>query len=81
MLGTHPEHQRRGAGALAMQWGTDQADLEGADAFLWSTPHGKHLYEKSGFEVLEAAEFDFKPYGLDERNQAWAMLRKPRKTI
>jgi len=66
---------------LAMEWGTSQADLEGTDAFLMSTPHGKRLYEKSGFEVLEKVEFDFTPYGLAETNYAWAMLRKPRTSI
>lgn len=41
--------QARGAGAMMMQWGVDQADAEGVECYLDATPQGKPLYEKSGF--------------------------------
>jgi GNAT superfamily N-acetyltransferase len=50
MLSTHPEHQRRGAGAILMKWGTDIADSLGLRAFVQASRLGKqHLYEKFGF--------------------------------
>jgi len=78
MLATAPEHQRKGAGTLAMKWGVAQADFDGVDAFLFSTPFGKHLYEKNGYEALEEKNFDLSPWGLNEVNQSFAMLRKCR---
>jgi len=78
MLATAPEHQRKGAGALAMTWGIAQADLDEVDSFLFSTPFGKRLYEKYGYEAQEELHFDLNPWGMNEVNHSWAMLRKCR---
>lgn len=49
MLSTHPDHQRRGAGAMLMKWGCDIADSLGLSAFVQATHEGQHLYGKFGF--------------------------------
>lgn len=53
MLSTHPDHQRRGAGAMVVKWGTDIADSLGLKAFVQGSRLGKHLYESHGFVDTE----------------------------
>ncbi|TRX89378.1 hypothetical protein FHL15_009676 [Xylaria flabelliformis] len=48
----HPDHQRRGAGRLLMQWGIDVAEKTGLPIYLESTVPGNSLYEAMGFEQL-----------------------------
>lgn len=64
-----------------MRWGQEQADRDGLDSFLFASPFGKHLYEKCGFEVVEEEDFDLAPYGHDEHNISWAMVRKARTVV
>jgi predicted N-acetyltransferase YhbS len=49
----HPEHQRRGAGALLTSWGTDVAEKAGVPVYLESSPGALPLYESLGFERLK----------------------------
>ncbi|KAI9756787.1 MAG: hypothetical protein M4579_003704 [Chaenotheca gracillima] len=57
ILFTDPKHHRRGAGTKLVQWGTSRADEMGVEAFVESTPYGKHLYEQNGFVANEHAYF------------------------
>lgn len=52
LLVIDPKFQRKGLGTLLVKWGTNQADQEGADAWLESSPMGKGAYLKAGFRVL-----------------------------
>ncbi|KAH8808488.1 hypothetical protein F5884DRAFT_792397 [Xylogone sp. PMI_703] len=46
---THPDYQRRGAGALHMKWGTELADSIGLKAYIEASGAGRFLYEQFGF--------------------------------
>lgn len=37
---------------MLVKWGTDRADEEGKDAYVISSPAGKPLYLKAGFEEV-----------------------------
>lgn len=63
ILAVHPDHQRRGLGALQLLKGLERADELGAPAYLESSPKGKGLYAKHGFEDLGNMEFDARRFG------------------
>ncbi|KAE8340832.1 hypothetical protein BDV24DRAFT_133430 [Aspergillus arachidicola] len=69
MLATNPDHQRRGAASLLMQWGCDEADHNGVAIYIASSDQGVGLYRKFGFELLE---------GLDDTPEGVTpMVREP----
>ena len=76
---TLPSHQRRGAGQLLTLWGIDLADREGLKICLESTPFGKRLYEKCGFETREEVAFDVSRFGGPERYTWTLMVKDPEK--
>ena len=49
---THPDHWRRGAGSLMLQWGVKTATKEGVAIVLFASPWGNELYESFGFREL-----------------------------
>ncbi|KAH7323731.1 acyl-CoA N-acyltransferase [Rhexocercosporidium sp. MPI-PUGE-AT-0058] len=49
MMSTHPDHHRRGAGKMLVQWGCDIADKMGVEAFIEGTSIARRLYESCGF--------------------------------
>ena len=53
---TDESYARRGAGAMIMQWGIDEADKRSLPCFLESSPYGEGLYLKFGFR--ETGYFD-----------------------
>lgn len=55
-IATAKEAQRRGVGSALMQFGVDKADEEGWMAYLNSSPEGKGLYEKFGFQVVDESK-------------------------
>ncbi|KAJ0421510.1 acyl-CoA N-acyltransferase [Aspergillus carlsbadensis] len=59
MLGTRPEFNGRGLGSKLLRWGLSRADEEKVMTFLVSTPQGKRLYERYGFETV--AEYEAAP--------------------
>lgn len=65
MLATHPDHQRRGAGSLLLQWAADKADELGMEVFIEASPLGRHLYSKFGFETVKETLFKGAPFGVD----------------
>jgi GNAT superfamily N-acetyltransferase len=69
----HPDHRRRGVGALLMSWGVKKADEMRVESFLEGTPMGRHLYEKFGFVVVstEKAITD-----VDEPSAKWRQLEE-----
>lgn len=65
-LVTHPDHHRRGAGGMLVQWGCEKADELGVEAFLEASPMGQPLYARYGFEPVKEVGLDLKKYGADE---------------
>ncbi|RSL62086.1 hypothetical protein CEP54_005912 [Fusarium duplospermum] len=55
-IATDKEAQRCGVGSALMRFGVDKADEEGWMAYLNSSPEGKGLYEKFGFEVVDESK-------------------------
>ncbi|KAB8300518.1 hypothetical protein EYC80_000680 [Monilinia laxa] len=47
-----PEHRRRGAGNLMMEWGCKIADKMGLETFVESTDDGRELYKAHGFVIV-----------------------------
>jgi GNAT superfamily N-acetyltransferase len=77
-LATHPGHQRRGAGRLLLDWGLKKADEEGLVTYLDATRVAKPIYEKGGFEVRKAVEWDRTKWGGEGKDVHFCMVRQPR---
>ncbi|KAF2749343.1 acyl-CoA N-acyltransferase [Sporormia fimetaria CBS 119925] len=77
ILVTHPDHHRRGAGAMLVKWGTDRADKAHLPAFLEASEEGKPLYAKMGFKEMEYREFDLTKYGREGTERNTIMIRSP----
>ncbi|KAF1815908.1 acyl-CoA N-acyltransferase [Eremomyces bilateralis CBS 781.70] len=75
LLTTHPDYQRRGAGAIIMKWGCEQADKYRVRAFLEASQKGKGLYEKFGFKEVERKVFDLSKWGGDSVDIMTLMFR------
>lgn len=52
IIATDPTQGRRGAAGMLMQWGINEADRRGLPCFLESSPFGRGLYLKYGFEEV-----------------------------
>jgi len=48
-MSTHPDHHRRGAAKILVQWGCDIADKMCVEAFIEGTAIARRLYESCGF--------------------------------
>lgn len=58
LIATKKAYQRRGIGAMLVQWGLDRAVEDGGwDCYLDSTPEGRRLYEKLGFKTLCTTDY------------------------
>ncbi|KAJ8612479.1 hypothetical protein MRB53_037408 [Persea americana] len=79
-LSVHPNYARKGAGTLALRWGLDKADAEGLDCYISASTEGRRLYAKHGFEVKRESLLDLLPFGVDEVNVAYGMVRRCRAT-
>ncbi|KAK4895111.1 hypothetical protein LTR27_006717 [Elasticomyces elasticus] len=75
MLAVHPDHQRRGLGAMQLKVGLAKADELGVQAYLESSPQGKGLYAKYGFEETGIMEFDARKFGKAEEMPHTLMVR------
>ena len=80
MLVTDPEEQRRGAGAMLLKWGTDQADRAQLPSYLEASEAGKPLYTRWGFEAVKEVIFDLTKYGGEGKDYNTIMIRQPQKT-
>lgn len=68
-----PDHRRRGAGSLLVEWGTNKADEMGVEAFVESTDIGKPLYDRHGFASMN--DYTLKPSKPDPGAE-WTALEK-----
>ncbi|KAL4779281.1 acyl-CoA N-acyltransferase [Aspergillus varians] len=53
LLVCHEDHQRRGAGAMLMQYGSDLANKMQADMYVEASPPGVPVYTRFGFKEVE----------------------------
>ncbi|KAF3040884.1 hypothetical protein E8E12_003197 [Didymella heteroderae] len=77
-LATHPDHQGRGAGKMLLDWGVKKADDEQLVTYLDATQVAKPIYEKRGFEVKRAVEWDRTVWGGEGLDIHYSMVRRPR---
>ncbi|KAK1246094.1 hypothetical protein MKX07_005163 [Trichoderma sp. CBMAI-0711] len=77
LLHTDPDHQRRGAGSLCLQWGTAEADRLGLVSYLEASEEGRPLYEKFGFKEVGRVVVDLSKWGGTEPATAYLMVREP----
>ncbi|KAK2783421.1 hypothetical protein FQN53_009184 [Emmonsiellopsis sp. PD_33] len=84
LLGIHPGYQRRGIGALLVNWGVEQAQAEHIPAGLESSVMGSGLYQKFGFRLLSKSKWIngqwlsamlWEPAGLSEK-ESWFIKAK-----
>ena len=80
-LATLPQHSRRGIGAMHLKWGSEKADELGLPMYLESSPMGRPLYERLGYEVIGDLPFDAKKWGCDRDLPHVLMLRPGRDAI
>jgi GNAT superfamily N-acetyltransferase len=52
LLGTHPDHRRRGYGTALCNWGISLAKDDGVVVSLFASPMGFLLYSQLGFKYL-----------------------------
>ena len=79
VLVTDPKHHRRGAGAMLVRWGIDQADEANLPSFLEASQQGKPLYSRFGFEAVHEEVFDLAAYGGEGVDINTIMIRQPRR--
>ena len=58
LLVVDPEHERRGAGSLMVNWGCEKADSQGVVAYVEASPEGTPMYAKLGYETVKSVTFD-----------------------
>ncbi|KAK0263362.1 hypothetical protein LTS09_002554 [Friedmanniomyces endolithicus] len=78
ILATHPKHHRRGVGAMHLRWGFEQAEKLGLPVYLESSPMGRPLYARNGFEIKGWLPFDARKYG-SEKELPHALMLRPAK--
>ena len=78
ILAVSTAHQRKGLGGKLLKVGLDMADKMGLEAFLESSPKGKGLYAKYGFEDTGYMKFDARDYGCD-RDVPHCLMVRPAK--
>lgn len=79
ILAVDPEYQRKGVGAALVKWGADKADAMGYEAVVESSPFGKGLYLKHGFEFVNYVVLDPGDRFADREKQEFAWLVRPKK--
>ena len=79
-LGTHPKHERKGAGAQLIRWAFPRADAAGVRCYVDASKLGYPLYSKCGFQDVGELLLDMDEYegGKGVGVQRWvAMVREP----
>ncbi|KAF2684877.1 hypothetical protein K458DRAFT_338040 [Lentithecium fluviatile CBS 122367] len=80
VLVVDPEEQRRGAGAMLIQWGLERADKAQLPCFLEASEAGRPLYARWGFEAVAEEVFDLAKYGGEGRDVNTVMIRPPKQS-
>jgi GNAT superfamily N-acetyltransferase len=77
-LATLPDHQRRGAAQMLLEWGLKKADDASLPLFLVASQGARPMYERNGFKLRKTIEFDREPWGGEGSD--WHYVR-PRVTV
>ena len=81
LLGTRPQHERRGAARLLVRWAFAQADRDGKRCYVDASHIGYKLYKTCGFEQdVGEMTIDIDEYAPDLGlgTVRWvAMMREP----
>ena len=75
LLATHPDHHRRGVGAMHLHWGAQKADELGLPMMLEASPIGRPLYEKNGYEKVGDLPVDAMAHGHPKELPHAIMIR------
>ncbi|KAK3112086.1 hypothetical protein LTR53_012001 [Teratosphaeriaceae sp. CCFEE 6253] len=75
LLVTHPQHVRRGVGAMQLRWGFAEAEKLGLPVYLESSPVGRALYAREGFEMKGWLAIDAREFGCEKELPHALMLR------
>ncbi|KAF2012269.1 hypothetical protein BU24DRAFT_273462 [Aaosphaeria arxii CBS 175.79] len=78
-LVTHPEHHRKGAGGLLVDWGCREADKRNVECYLEASPMGEPLYKRFGFERVKVVELDLGAYEEGGEVFEFILMRRPAK--
>lgn len=62
---------------MLLEWGLKQADADQLPAFLESSPMGRPLYARVGFEPQHEEVWDLTKYGLEGTDTSTVMIRPP----
>ena len=60
-----------------MQWGIEQSRALNLPIFLTASPHGRRLYEKFNFEVIDHCWIDVSSVSTEKRDNVVMLLREP----
>lgn len=74
LIGTHRDHQGKGAAGALLRWGESQADAAGVPCYLDATPDGRPVYTSPGHGFHEV---DMRRY-FDGAYEHVFMIRDPR---
>ena len=76
-LTTHPDHQRRGAAKMLLDYGAELAEREGLQTTILASYFAVPLYTREGFEGPEGAldVLDLKEWGVDARHVTQYMVK------
>ncbi|KAI1515608.1 Acetyltransferase domain containing protein [Pyrenophora tritici-repentis] len=77
LLVTAPQHRRRGAGSLLVQWGIAKSEELGLPAYLQASAQGQRLYQSHGFKDIDTVEFNLTDFGLEGMEKMTEMIRHP----
>nr|OQO24009.1 hypothetical protein B0A51_09227 [Rachicladosporium sp. CCFEE 5018] len=75
ILTTHPDHHRRGIGAMQLKHGLETVDRLGLPAWLEGSPKGTPLYERFGWQGVGWLDFDEQAWGMKKALPHRLMLR------
>jgi len=77
ILGTHPDHRRKGVATYGLQWGISKAKELGLPIYLESSEEGSPVYKRAGFEELGRLNFDARRWGHPTEGKFLTMLWTP----
>lgn len=74
-LVAHPDHHRRGAGRILLDWGVRKAEEQNWQMYLSATPIGFKSYERVGFKTVKEITFDRGDWGGEGVDWFACMIR------
>ena len=72
-----PLYQRSGVGAALLDWGLEQADKEGVQCYVESSPSARSLCEKKGFRYVGEIKIELGRYKEGYREYKHTVMLRP----